>query len=552
MDDAPETVFIHGIPRSGSTLLSILLGKHPEFHVPPEPWLMLALAEIGRAAPTAAADPRLIAGATYELLDADDRVFGARAYYQAVARRKLAAAGRRVFVDKTPRNHMVLELIDRAFPEARSIVLKRNPLDIATSLKTTWGIDLGKLLLSESDNRFCIDYVHGLRRLVRYARDHDRCLAVRYEDLVASPESAMQEMFEFLDHPVGRFDCGFNAAEILGTSWFGDKKILDTSSPHAKSVNTWHGAWSDEELQVLSDAIGEELFVALGYGDTIVELAKRGLRFGAGRSGPFVAATEAAMERFDTAGKTLDCCFSSLAYPPPPGLDAGLAGSGPAESGPAASGPAASGGVAAQVHHLERQLAITESEKGTAYSRLAKLRERADQMSAELLALRTRAVEAERLLALRTREAEAERLLAEQARHAGAEQEIAALRRRLRSYAVERARQTMVAQATRAELAEAKAEREQPREKLAATEEWVRSLQHKIGTLTSQLDRAAMEAKMNMSHIATLSREKRLLERKVESFREAAAAQVEVRKSFEKVIGDLNENMRAIGRHLIG
>ena len=41
-------VFLLGVPRSGTTLLATMLDRHPAITAPPEPWLMLALAELGR------------------------------------------------------------------------------------------------------------------------------------------------------------------------------------------------------------------------------------------------------------------------------------------------------------------------------------------------------------------------------------------------------------------------------------------------------------------------------------------------------------------------
>ena len=41
-------VFLIGLPRSGTTLLSQLLNNHPEIDAPPEPWVMLAFHQLGR------------------------------------------------------------------------------------------------------------------------------------------------------------------------------------------------------------------------------------------------------------------------------------------------------------------------------------------------------------------------------------------------------------------------------------------------------------------------------------------------------------------------
>lgn len=38
--------FIFCLPRSGSTLLSVVLNNHPNIYCPPEPWFLLKLVKI--------------------------------------------------------------------------------------------------------------------------------------------------------------------------------------------------------------------------------------------------------------------------------------------------------------------------------------------------------------------------------------------------------------------------------------------------------------------------------------------------------------------------
>ena len=57
-------VFLLGVPRSGTTLLSAMLDRHPQVLCPPEPWIMLALSALGQIPPAHPADPQLLGDAT--------------------------------------------------------------------------------------------------------------------------------------------------------------------------------------------------------------------------------------------------------------------------------------------------------------------------------------------------------------------------------------------------------------------------------------------------------------------------------------------------------
>ena len=66
-DKTAPIVYVLGVPRSGTTLLTHLLAQHPAILCPPEPWLMLALESFGSVHATHPSDPRLIRLATDHL-----------------------------------------------------------------------------------------------------------------------------------------------------------------------------------------------------------------------------------------------------------------------------------------------------------------------------------------------------------------------------------------------------------------------------------------------------------------------------------------------------
>src|SRR5215213_5664095 len=125
-----------------------MLGSHSQVLCPPEPWLLLPL--------LATRDDRLIVTAPYDhflarkglrdLLDDDDFDRAINAFAVSAYNSLLARAGKGIFVDKTPRYYQILPALDRLFPRAAQVWIRRNPLDVIASCKATWGLTIPELV----------------------------------------------------------------------------------------------------------------------------------------------------------------------------------------------------------------------------------------------------------------------------------------------------------------------------------------------------------------------------------------------------------------------
>ncbi len=276
----PAVCFLLGLPRSGTTLLAHLLQQHPDVVAPPEPWLMLALEAFGRVDHRHPAGSSLIQDATSEFLGRIDRTVVSRAFADAAYGQYLAAAGKRTFIDKTPRYWMVLDFLDSLYPEAPHILLLRNPYAVAASLKSTWGIPLvpeswpPASLSSLSDLVFSLppdiasslaDLVLGLPTLAAHPGRRQTEL-VRYEVLVAHPDEEVRRVIAGLGYdPTSIASAIMEQPEYLRSSRFGDRKILERKAVDGRSLHTWQTELSIQEMQAITDALGAELLIELGY-----------------------------------------------------------------------------------------------------------------------------------------------------------------------------------------------------------------------------------------------------------------------------------------------
>ncbi len=289
----PAVCFLLGVPRSGTTLLAHLLQQHPDITAPPEPWLMLALEAFGRVDHRHAAGASLIQVATHEFLGRIDHISVSRAFADAAYSQYLAAAGKRTLIDKTPRYWMVLDYLRSLYPEAPHILLLRNPYAIAASLKSTWGIPfvsercpptsvscLADLVIGTPTAAVALalaDLVLGLPALAaQRGRPHTQI--VHYERLVERPDEEIRHVIAALGYdPSGITVPAVEQTEYLRLSSFGDRRLLKKKAVDNRSVETWRTELTIEEMQTVTDLVGAELLVELGYEQSLQHAKDAGI-----------------------------------------------------------------------------------------------------------------------------------------------------------------------------------------------------------------------------------------------------------------------------------
>ncbi|UWU75613.1 sulfotransferase [Bradyrhizobium huanghuaihaiense] len=289
---SPAVCFLLGLPRSGTTLLAHLLQHHPDVVAPPEPWLMLALEAFGRTDQRHPAGSSLIEAATSEFLGRIDRTIPSRAFADAAYDQYLAQAGKRIILDKTPRYWMALEFLESVYPEAPHVLLMRNPYAIAASLKSTWGVPLRAeishpvsvsslvdLMLRVPDGIITslADLALGLPKLAAH-RTRPHTQFVQYERLVAYPDEEIRRLLTGLGcDPAAVASAEMRQADYLRSSSFGDRKILERDAVDQSSVKAWQSQLSVEEMQTVTDLVGAELLLELGYEQELVHARQAGV-----------------------------------------------------------------------------------------------------------------------------------------------------------------------------------------------------------------------------------------------------------------------------------
>src|SRR5512145_1853257 len=145
----PPMPIIVGVPRSGTTLLRMMIDAHPAVAIPPETGFLPALADLDPASGSSDAAWQIITGfhtwpdfqldpavlrTTLDRLSPASPADAARAFYRLYAQRH----GKARWGDKTPTYGTQLDRIASLLPEAHFIHLIRDGRDVMVSARNLW------------------------------------------------------------------------------------------------------------------------------------------------------------------------------------------------------------------------------------------------------------------------------------------------------------------------------------------------------------------------------------------------------------------------------
>jgi hypothetical protein len=202
-----DPVFVLCGGRSGSTLLRFLLDAHPDLACPPETNVPVMCGQLATVW-------SLIEGAPLSANRGDEppeipdaAIAGVRETVERMTGSYLARRGKKRYCDKSLGTARFSYLMQRIWPQTKFICLFRHPMDvIASGMEACpWGLNgygFDPYIAETPGNtvhalaRFWVDNAATI--LAAEEQFAERCIRVRYEDLVADPQAVADELFEFL------------------------------------------------------------------------------------------------------------------------------------------------------------------------------------------------------------------------------------------------------------------------------------------------------------------------------------------------------------------
>ncbi len=193
--DAPDPIFIVGLPRAGSTLLEQIIASHSQVDGTLELPNILSLSYQLRGRARARSDthyPRILHDLTQEKL----KKFGEK----FIEDTRIHRQGSPFFIDKMPNNFRHIALIKLILPNAKIIDARRHPMACCFS-----GF---KQHFAEGQ-----EFTYGLENIGTYYKDYvelmdhwdkvlpNQILRVQYEDVVADTETQIRRVLDYLELP---------------------------------------------------------------------------------------------------------------------------------------------------------------------------------------------------------------------------------------------------------------------------------------------------------------------------------------------------------------
>jgi len=291
MSRQPPMPFIVGAPRSGTTLLRLMLDAHPDLAIPPETSFVAAvsaLTESGgdlrtRFLETITAYPpnapnwqdfglaREAFAEAVQALEPFTVADGLRTFYRLYAQR----FDKSRWGEKTPDYSLHIGTIAALLPEARFVHLVRDGRDVAASWRQQWFSPGHE---PEVLARAWADRVEAARSAGPACAHY---IEVFYEDLVARPEPVLRRLCEFLDLPWSNQMLNHQERAPKRLEEHRARVSLDRSfvvthaqrlhqqrrtmeRPGTGRIGSWRETMSDEEVRRF-ECVAGNLLVQLGY-----------------------------------------------------------------------------------------------------------------------------------------------------------------------------------------------------------------------------------------------------------------------------------------------
>jgi hypothetical protein len=274
--------FIVGAPRSGTTLLRLMLDSHPEMAIPHETHFLFDLVGDNIEVRTAQEFCNLATEYfTWRDFDLDDTAFrrtiarirpftvpnAIRSFFAQYAVR----FGKSRWGDKTPGYLAIMRGIEKLLPEVRFVHLIRDGRDVAVSKRHLWfgpGPDVADQARSWVS---CIQDAQQTGAACGHYRE------IRYEELVTSPEPILRSLCEFLELPYSPEMLAYHRraherlAELKGwpdrgvsVHQFAVLHAHTKEPPQTNRIGRWRTEMSREEVRTF-EAIAGNTLQTCGY-----------------------------------------------------------------------------------------------------------------------------------------------------------------------------------------------------------------------------------------------------------------------------------------------
>lgn len=267
-----KPIIIIGVPRSGTTLLRVILDSHSRIVAVPEtPWIL------GGYGPVSIREliNNLIehkTGPVKNLIGVTDATIYAaiKEFINEILSPYLQTKQKDYLVLKTPDDVQYLEFLIRLYPDSTYIHIFRDGRDVASSTIKKKGEAFGNIIRGygelnfENAMRRWYDWELKIRQTL-VANKNISCISIRYEDLVNSPTDIVRAVCSAINIEFENSMLDYNMREHDYPLWeAGSQDVKSKFTIDKTCIGKWKTAVSEIEIAKVEAMYGKFL-VELGY-----------------------------------------------------------------------------------------------------------------------------------------------------------------------------------------------------------------------------------------------------------------------------------------------
>ncbi len=257
-------VFIAGCGRSGTSYLRTIVDAHPDVFIPSESLFIPDYLRFGRFVPEHLLrwlffhEPQLLCwydGGAFEA-DSIERTI------EIVHEKAAGKGGASVWGQKTPRFIRHMNLLNRAFPGIRWLLIHRDPRGVASSMKRS-------SQHTSSVVRACRRWLNDNRMIIDIRRDGispSNILLISFEELILNYDEMLDKIFSFLSlEPIDRDEVNrLGRPVFFKRSRFRINTVRGNLTPDPGIIDKWREVLTPQEIRYVEQTCAGEMKI-LGY-----------------------------------------------------------------------------------------------------------------------------------------------------------------------------------------------------------------------------------------------------------------------------------------------
>lgn len=174
-----------------------------------------------------------------------------------------------IFLDKTPRYFLILNELKKTYPDAKFILLKRDPEAVFQSILNTWhkGKKMDRVARGHYEDLFLAP--HKIQDFLDQEQENPNVFSIKYEDLISDAQAQFKKLFYFLNLPFSQDYLNYGSGKSLSGSLGDPTGVQQYESPYASTVKPALSKKQSQYIEWYINYLGSDFLRHYGYDKSV-------------------------------------------------------------------------------------------------------------------------------------------------------------------------------------------------------------------------------------------------------------------------------------------